>query len=118
MIVGYARDIRKLLRMAWKEYKIHPAVYKAFTDQQLMCFLVADGAIIWTRAAVGIDHMSEVLLSTYQTDIRLDGTMLGIDALGRPGSCFPTGASQHSSSSTDHDTRRLPRWSMQSSTSR
>jgi len=58
-------------------------VYKAFTDQQLMCFLVADGSTIWTRAAVGIDHRSEVALSTYQTDIRLDGTMLGLDALGR-----------------------------------
>ena len=83
VIVGYAKDIRKLLRMAWKEYKIHPALYKAYTDQQLMCFLVSDGSTVWTRAAVGIDHMSEVALSTYQTDIRLDGTMLGLDAVGR-----------------------------------
>jgi hypothetical protein len=83
VIVGYARDIRKVLRLAWKEYKTHPAVYKAFTDQQLVCFLVSDGSTIWTRAAVGIDHMSEVALSTYQTDIRVDGTMLGLDELGR-----------------------------------
>ncbi len=83
VIVGYAGDIRRLLRLAWKDYKAHPAMYKSYTDQQLVCFLVSDGATVWTRAAVGIDHMSEVALSTYQTDIRLDGTMLGLDARGR-----------------------------------
>jgi hypothetical protein len=83
VIVGYAREVRKLLRMAWKEYSMHRALYLAYTDQQLVCFLVSDGSSIWTRAAVGIDHMSKVALSTYKTDIRIDGHSLGIDALGR-----------------------------------
>jgi hypothetical protein len=43
------------------------------TDQQLMCFLVSDGTTIWTRESVGIDHLSEAALTTYQTDIVLDG---------------------------------------------
>ncbi len=37
---------------------------------------------IWTRAAVGIDHSSELALTTYQTDIRI-GQVLGLDSLGR-----------------------------------
>lgn len=82
VIVGYAQDIRRLLRMAWKEYLAHPVVYRLHTDQQLLCFLVSDGSDIWTRAAVGIDHHSEVALTTYQTDIRI-GQVLGLDALGR-----------------------------------
>jgi hypothetical protein len=82
VIVGYAKDIRHLLRMAWKEYRQHPTVYRAYTDQQLMCYLISDGSNIWTRAAVGIDHMSELALTTYQTDIHL-GQVLGLDELGR-----------------------------------
>ncbi len=83
VMMGYARDIRKLLRWAWKEYRAHPAMYMAHTDQQLICFLVSDGSSIWTRASVGIDHMSKMALNTYQTDIRIGGTMLGLDAVGR-----------------------------------
>lgn len=82
VIVGYARDVRRLLRMAWKEYLTHPAVYLSHTDQQLLCFLVSDGSTIWTRASVGIDHFSELALCTYQTDIRI-GHVLGLDAMGR-----------------------------------
>ena len=82
-MVGYAGDIRRLLRMAWREYRAHASVYRAFTDQQLLCFLLSDGASIWTRAVVGIDHMSELALSTYRTDVRLGGRVLGLDTLGR-----------------------------------
>jgi hypothetical protein len=84
-MVGYAGDIRRLLRMAWREYREHASVYRAFTDQQLLCFLLSDGASIWTRAVVGIDHMSELALSTYRTDVRLGGPgrVLGLDTLGR-----------------------------------
>ena len=84
VIIGYARDIRRLLRLAWKEYLNHPAMYRAMTDQQLMCFLVSDGATVWTRESVGIDHLSEAALTTYQTDIILDGAgPLSIDDRGR-----------------------------------
>ncbi len=79
VIVGYAQDIRRMLRMAWREYRRHPSLYKAYTDQQLLCFLVSDGSNIWTRAVVGIDHGSELALTTYQMDL----SELGFDALGR-----------------------------------
>ena len=82
VIVGYAGDIRTLLSMAWEEYLDYPSVYRAHTDQQLLCFLMSDGSNIWTRASVGIDHMSEVALTTYMTDIRI-GQVLGIDETGR-----------------------------------
>jgi hypothetical protein len=82
-MVGYAGDIRRLLRLAWREYREHAGVYRAFTDQQLLCFLLSDGSSIWTRAVVGIDHMSELALSTYRTDVRIHGQVLGLDALGR-----------------------------------
>ena len=82
VIVGYAGDLLTLLHMAWDEYKEYPAVYKAHTDQQLLCFLVSDGSNIWTRASVGIDHMSEVALTTYMTDIHI-GQVLGVDEIGR-----------------------------------
>jgi len=59
VIIGYAKDIRRLLRLAWKEYLLHPDVWRAYTDQQLLCFLMSDGATIWTREAVGIDHESD-----------------------------------------------------------
>ena len=80
VIVGYAQDIRRLLRLAWREYKTNPPLYKAFTDQQLLCFLVSDGSTVWSRAAVGIDHGSEVALTTYRTDIQ---SVLGVDPMGR-----------------------------------
>lgn len=80
VLVGYARDVRRLLRLAWKEYRLHPRLYQAYTDQQILCFLVSDGSNVWTRAAVGIDHASAVALTTYATDIRL---LLGVDSLGR-----------------------------------
>ena len=80
VIIGYAKDIRRLLRMAWKEYRLHPDVYRAHTDQQLLCFLMSDGATIWTREAVGIDHESKAALTTYQTDLR---TALSFDSQGR-----------------------------------
>jgi hypothetical protein len=80
VIIGYAKDIRRLLRMAWKEYRLHPEVYRAFTDQQLLCFLMSDGATIWTREAVGIDHDSQAALTTYQTDLR---EALSFDSQGR-----------------------------------
>jgi hypothetical protein len=84
VIIGYARDLRKLLRLAWKEYVSHPAIYRAMTDQQLLCFLMSDGATVWTRESVGIDHMSETALTTYQTDIVLDGVgPLSMDDMGR-----------------------------------
>jgi hypothetical protein len=84
VIIGYARDIRRLLRLAWKEYVAHPDVYRATTDQQLLCFLMSDGATVWTREAVAIDHMSEAALTTYQTDIVLDGVgPLSLDEWGR-----------------------------------
>ena len=55
----------------------HPAVYRAHTDQQLLCFLVSDG---WSRASVGIDHRSEMALTTYKTEIQ---QVLGFDSIGR-----------------------------------
>lgn len=82
VIVGYARDVRRLLNMAWKEYKTNPQLYQMFTDQQVLCHLLSDGSNIWTRAAVGIDHGSEIALSTYKTSINL-GDVLGIDKIGR-----------------------------------
>ena len=82
VIVGYARDIRRLLRLAWKEYRTDPAMYRAFTDQQLLCFLMAEGSTIWTRASVGIDHLSELALTTYKTDISM-GQIVGFDSIGR-----------------------------------
>jgi len=80
VIVGYAKDIRKLLRMAWREYRAHPAVYRAHTDQQLLCFLLSDGSTIWSRASIGIDHLSRMALTTYQTDME---QVLGVDSIGR-----------------------------------
>jgi len=80
VIIGYAKDIRRLLRMAWREYLLHPDVYRAHTDQQLLCFLMSDGATIWTREAVGIDHDSHAALTTYQTDLR---EALSFDSQGR-----------------------------------
>jgi len=78
VIVGYAKDVRRLLQLAWKEYLAHTSMYHAYTDQQLLCFLVSDGSTIWTRASVGIDHLSELALCTYKTDIRV-GQMIGFD---------------------------------------
>jgi hypothetical protein len=80
VLIGYARDLRRLLRMAWREYRRHPAVYRAQTDQQLLCFLLSDGATLWVREAVGIDHASAVALSTYDMDLY---TELTFDADGR-----------------------------------
>jgi hypothetical protein len=82
VIVGYARDVRRLLKLAWREYLTAPRMYRDYTDQQVLCHILSDGATIWARAAVGIDHASEVALSTYQTDIRL-GDALGVDSHGR-----------------------------------
>ena len=81
-LVGYASDIRYFLRLAWKEYKQHPVMYRAYSDQQVLCYLMSDGATVWTRASVGIDHMSEVALSMYQTNIQI-GQVLGFDTIGR-----------------------------------
>jgi hypothetical protein len=80
-LVGYASDIRYFLRLAWKEYKQHPVMYRAFTDQQVLCDLMSDRSTVWTRAAVGIDHMSEAALSTYAANIRI-GQVLGFDTIG------------------------------------
>jgi hypothetical protein len=82
VIVGYAPDIRKFLRMAWKEYQLHPAMYRAFTDQLIVCHLMSEGSTVWTRASVGIDHSSEIALSMYNTDVRI-GQVIGLDSLGR-----------------------------------
>jgi hypothetical protein len=82
VMVGYAKDIRELLRMAWREYKTAPELYQTYTDQNLMCFLLAEGGSIWVRAAVGIDHMSELALTTFNMDIRI-GQVLGLDTMGR-----------------------------------
>ena len=82
VIIGYARDIRHLLKLAWREYLSHPNVYRVYTDQQVLCFLMSDGASIWTRAAVGIDHKSEMALTTYGMDVQL-GQILGVDGIGR-----------------------------------
>ena len=79
VVVGYAKDIRHLMRMAWREYQTNTTLYLAYTDQQLLCYLVSDGATLWTRAAVGVDHESEIALTTYQTDLQT----LGFDKLGR-----------------------------------
>lgn len=82
VIVGYARDIEMLLDLAWEEYATSPAMYRAYTDQQLLCFLMSDGSTIWTRASVGIDHYSHLALNTYRTDITI-GSLIGIDVAGR-----------------------------------
>lgn len=82
VIVGYSRDVRRLLTMAWKEYKTNPQLYQMYTDQQVLCHLLSDGSNIWTRAAVGIDHGSELALTTYKTSVNL-GDVLGIDEIGR-----------------------------------
>jgi hypothetical protein len=82
VIVGYAPDIRKFLRMAWKEYQLHPAMYMEFTDQLVVCHLMSEGSTVWTRASVGIDHLSEIALSTYKTDLR-SGQVIGFDSVGR-----------------------------------
>jgi hypothetical protein len=83
VMVGYARDVRRLLKRAWKEYLSAPLMYRAYTDQQVLCHLLSEGTTLWTRAAVGIDHASEVALTTYQTNIRLEGDVLGLDSFGR-----------------------------------
>jgi hypothetical protein len=80
VLIGYARDLRRLLRMAWREYRRHPDVYRAHTDQQLLCFLLSDGATVWVRESVGIDHESAVALSTYDMDLSRE---LTFDAHGR-----------------------------------
>jgi hypothetical protein len=82
VIVGYARDIQRFMKLAWKEYMNHQSMYQAYTDQQVLCFLMSDGSSIWTRAAVGIDHKSELALTTYGMDIRL-GQIIGTDDIGR-----------------------------------
>jgi hypothetical protein len=82
VLIGYASDMRRLLNLAWKEYQQHPTVYQVYTDQQVLCFLMSDGSNIWTRAAVAIDHKSELALTTYNMDIRL-GQVLGVDEIGR-----------------------------------
>jgi hypothetical protein len=79
VVVGYAKDIRHLMRMAWREYQTNTTLYLAYTDQQLLCYLVSDGATLWTRAAVGVDHESEIALTTYQTNLQT----LGFDQYGR-----------------------------------
>jgi hypothetical protein len=81
-ITGYARDIRRLLRLAWKESLSRPPTN--LTDQQLMRFLVSDGATVWTRESVGIDRPSEAEPTAYRTDLILDGVgALGLDDGGR-----------------------------------
>ncbi len=82
VIVGYARDIRKFLKLAWKEYLTNPPLYHMYTDQLLVCFLLTDGSNIWSRASVGIDHASNLAVTTYQTDVRI-GQVLGLDDIGR-----------------------------------
>ena len=82
VLIGYAREVRRFLQLAWQEYLRHPAAYRDYTDQQILCFLVSDGSSIWTRAAVAIDHKSELALTTYGMDIRL-GQVLGMDDIGR-----------------------------------
>ena len=82
VIVGYARDVRQLLKMAWHEYLSDPVLYRMYTDQQNLCHLVSDGSSIWTRASVGIDHASEVALTMYKTNVHL-GDVLDVDEIGR-----------------------------------
>ena len=82
VVVGYARAIRRLLRLAWREYRTAPAMYRAYTDQQVLCALVAEGATPWTRASVAIDHGSELALTTYNMLVEL-GHELTLDARGR-----------------------------------
>ena len=82
VIIGYARDVQRLLKLAWTEYLSHQSIYRKYTDQQVLCFLMSDGSSIWTRAAVGIDHKSEMALTTYSMDIRL-GQVIGTDDIGR-----------------------------------
>lgn len=82
IIVGYAGDMKMLLKLAWREYLQHPGMYRMYTDQQILCFLMSDGASIWSRASVAIDHRSELALTTYNMDIRL-GQVLGVDEIGR-----------------------------------
>jgi hypothetical protein len=79
VVIGFAKDIRRLMRMAWREYQTNRTLYLAYTDQQLLCYLVSDGATLWTRAAVGVDHESEIALTTYKTDLQT----LGFDHHGR-----------------------------------
>ena len=83
VMVGYARDVRRLLKRAWKEYLSAPLMYRAYTDQQVLCHLLSEGSTLWTRAAVGIDHASGVALTTYQTNIRFGDDVLGLDSYGR-----------------------------------
>jgi hypothetical protein len=52
VVVGYAREIRRLLRMAWLEC--------LGEDQHTMCHLMLDGSSIWARASIGIDHANAV----------------------------------------------------------
>ena len=82
VIVGYAPDIRRLLKLAWREYKTNATMYQMYTDQLVICVLMSEGSTIWTRAAVAIDHRSEMALTTYKTDITM-GQVLGLDELGR-----------------------------------
>jgi hypothetical protein len=82
VIVGYAYSVRRMLKLAWKEYLTNKPLYRAYTDQQVLCYLLSEGSSIWTRAAIGIDSASEFALTTYMTDIRL-GELLGVDSLGR-----------------------------------
>jgi hypothetical protein len=115
VIIGYAKDIRRLLRLAWKEYLLHPEVYRAHTDQQLLCFLMSDGATIWTREAVGIDHESQAALTTYQTDLR---QALSFDAQGRvvfenrtvPALIHFNGPPQLKAAQMDFAQRHFPLW--------
>ena len=82
VLTGYARDVRRLLRLAWKECLSRPPTN--LTDRQLTRFLVADGATVWTRESMGIDRASEAEPTAYQTDLILDGVgALGLDGGGR-----------------------------------
>ena len=53
--------------MAWREYRRHPEVYRAHTDQRILCFLLSDGATLWVRESVGIDHARHMALNTELT---------------------------------------------------
>ena len=81
VLTGYARDVRRLLRLAWKECLSRPSTN--LTDRHLTRFLMADGATVWTRESVGIDLSSEAE-PAYQTDLILNGIgALGLDDFGR-----------------------------------
>jgi hypothetical protein len=81
VLTGYARDVRRLLRLAWKECLSRPPTN--LTDRHLTRFLMADGATVWTRESVGIDRSSEAE-PAYQTDLILNGVgALGLDDFGR-----------------------------------